>query len=54
VSMIKRAVHQSLTADLRTSLDLASSHLAVVQSTKDHAEALSALRERREPVFKDH
>jgi enoyl-CoA hydratase/carnithine racemase len=51
VSMIKRAVHQSLTADLRTSLDLASSHLAVVQSTQDHAEALSALAEHREPTF---
>jgi enoyl-CoA hydratase/carnithine racemase len=54
VSMIKRAVYQSLATDLRTSLDLASSHLAVVQSTEDHAEAISALRERREPVFKDH
>ncbi len=54
VSMIKRTVYQSLAADLRTSLDLASSHLAVVQSTQDHTEAFSALRERREPVFKDH
>ena len=54
VSMIKRAVYQSLATDLRTSLDLASSHLAVVQSTQDHAEALSALRERRAPVFINH
>jgi enoyl-CoA hydratase/carnithine racemase len=54
VSMIKRAVYQSLATDLRTSLDLASSHFAVVQSTEDRTEAMSALRERREPVFKDH
>jgi enoyl-CoA hydratase/carnithine racemase len=54
VSMIKRAVYQSLATDLRTSLDLTSSHLAVVQSTQDHAEALSALRERRAPVFTNH
>jgi enoyl-CoA hydratase/carnithine racemase len=54
VSMIKRAVYQSLATDLRTSLDLASSHLAVVQSTQDRTEAMSALSEHREPVFKDH
>ena len=54
VSMIKRAVYQSLATDLRTSLDLASSHFAVVQSTEDRTEAMSALGERREPVFKDH
>ena len=54
VSMIKRAVYQSLATDVRTSLDLASSHLAVVQSTEDRTEAMSALSEHREPVFKDH
>ena len=32
----------------------ASSHLAVVQSTEDSTEAVSALREHREPVFKGH
>jgi 2-(1,2-epoxy-1,2-dihydrophenyl)acetyl-CoA isomerase len=52
--MIKRAVYQSLATDLRTSLDLASSQFAIVQSTEDRTEAMSALRERREPVFKDH
>ncbi|MER5628002.1 enoyl-CoA hydratase-related protein [Streptosporangium sp. NPDC002544] len=52
VSMIKRAVYQSLRSDLRTSLDLISSHLAVVQSTEDYAEAMSAFRDRRPPVFK--
>ena len=47
-------MYQSRATDLWTSLDLASSHLAVVQSTQDHAEALSALRERRTRVFTNH
>lgn len=49
--MIKRSVYQSSTADLRTSLDLVSSHMAVVQTTKDTAEALRAAAERRQPRF---
>lgn len=53
VSMMKRAVYQSLDIDLRTSLDLVSSHLAVVQSTEDHDEAASAAHDRRTPVFKN-
>jgi enoyl-CoA hydratase/carnithine racemase len=51
VSMIKRAVYQSQTIDLRTSLDLISSHMGIVQSTSDYAEAMQALRERRPGVF---
>jgi enoyl-CoA hydratase/carnithine racemase len=51
ISMIKRAVYQSLDSDLRTSLDLISSHMGIVQSTRDYAEAMKALRERRTPVF---
>lgn len=47
VQMIKRATYQSLGTDLRTSLDLISSHLAVIQSTEDAAEALAAFRGRR-------
>lgn len=49
--MIKRAVYQSARSDLRTSLDLISSHMAVVQSTHDHKEAFSARREGRPPRF---
>lgn len=52
VSMIKRLVYQSLSSDLATSLDLASSQMAVVQSTSDYAEAMSAFNERRAPVFR--
>jgi enoyl-CoA hydratase/carnithine racemase len=44
VGMLKRALYQSLTTDLRTSLDLASSHMGIVRSTSDSREALSAIR----------
>jgi enoyl-CoA hydratase/carnithine racemase len=53
VSMIKRSVYQSQHLDLRTSLDLISSHMGIVQSTADQAEAMEAFRERRPPVFRD-
>jgi enoyl-CoA hydratase/carnithine racemase len=51
VSMIKRVVYQSQTVDLRTSLDLISSHMGIVQSTSDYAEATQAFRERRPAAF---
>jgi enoyl-CoA hydratase/carnithine racemase len=51
VAMIKRATYQSARADLRTALDLISSHMGIVTSTEDSAEALAAFRERRQPVF---
>lgn len=49
--MIKRAVYQSARSDLRTSLDLISSHMAVAQSMQEHAEAFNAFREGRPPSF---
>ena len=52
IRAIKRTVHQSARTDLRTSLDLISSHMAVVQSTEDSAEAMSAFREKRTPHFR--
>jgi enoyl-CoA hydratase/carnithine racemase len=52
VSMVKRHAYQSLRMDLRTSLDLISSHMGIVQSTE--AEAMAAFRERRAPLFIDH
>lgn len=54
VRMIKRATYQSARTDLRTALDLISSHMAVVQGTDDSAEAMAAFRDRRPPVFGDH
>ena len=44
-------MYQSARTDLRTSLDLISSHQAIVQSTEDSAEALAAFREKRRPNF---
>jgi len=51
VGVIKRATYQSLRLDLRTHLDLISSHMAVVQSTSDSREAFAAFREKRPGHF---
>ncbi|WP_174183774.1 enoyl-CoA hydratase/isomerase family protein [Nocardia barduliensis] len=51
VRMIKRATYQSAGTDLRTALDLISSHFAVVAATEDAAEALAAMREKRAPNY---
>ncbi len=45
--MIKRATYQSARCDLRTALDLISSHMAVARSTADAREAFAAYVERR-------
>jgi enoyl-CoA hydratase/carnithine racemase len=50
-AMIKRATYQSANCDLRTALDLISSHMAVVQSTHDSREAYQAFVEKRPGVF---
>jgi enoyl-CoA hydratase/carnithine racemase len=54
VRTIKRAVYQSARADLRTALDLISSHMSVVTSTQDSAEALAAFREKRPGRYVGH
>ncbi|WP_342643727.1 enoyl-CoA hydratase/isomerase family protein [Rhodoligotrophos ferricapiens] len=46
LKMIKRAVYQGLRSDLRTSLDLISSHYAVVTSTEEHRAAVRKFIER--------
>jgi enoyl-CoA hydratase/carnithine racemase len=51
VQMIKRAVRGAERHDLRTALDLISSHQAIVTATRDSTEAFAAFRERRPPVF---
>jgi enoyl-CoA hydratase/carnithine racemase len=51
IRFIKRAVYQGMRIDLRTSLDLISSHFAVVTSTADHKEAVQAWQEKRKPKF---
>ena len=51
IRMIKRLVYQSLRLDLRTHLDLVSSHMAIVRQTADHAEGVAAFKDKRPPRF---
>ncbi len=52
VAMIKRAVYQSLTCDLRTSLELIASQMTIVQTTDDYREAIAAYKEKRPGNYK--
>jgi enoyl-CoA hydratase/carnithine racemase len=52
IRMIKRLVYQSMKLDLRTHLDLVSSHMAVVRETEDHKEGVQAFKEKRPPKFR--
>ena len=52
IRMIKRLVYQSLRLDLRTHLDLVSSHMAVVRQTADHKEGVAAFKDKRAPKFR--
>jgi enoyl-CoA hydratase/carnithine racemase len=47
VQLIKRNVYQSASSDLRSSLELAASHMGIVRTLADSAEAMAAFRERR-------
>jgi enoyl-CoA hydratase/carnithine racemase len=51
IRLIKRATYQSLRTDLRTSLDLISSHTGVIGPMHDSAEARAAFAGRRPPRF---
>ena len=46
------SIYQSLTTDLRTSLDLISSHMGVVKMTEDSKEAIASFKEKRKGNFK--
>ena len=47
VRLIKRTMKASLTMDLRSSLDMVSSHMILARSSEDHKEAIAAWREKR-------
>jgi enoyl-CoA hydratase/carnithine racemase len=51
VQFIKSAVRRSRRMDVRTSLDLISSHMAIVMATEDHREAMQAFGEKRPGRF---
>ncbi len=52
MKLVKRAVKQSPSMDLNTHLDLVSSHMLITRPSEDHAEAILAYEEGREPEFK--
>jgi 2-(1,2-epoxy-1,2-dihydrophenyl)acetyl-CoA isomerase len=51
IRMTKRAVYQGLRTDLRTSLDLISSHIGLAFQSDDHIEGVKAALEKRKPKF---
>lgn len=52
IRMTKRAVYSALKTDLRTALDMVSSHMAIVTESADHKEAVQGFIEKRPPNFK--
>lgn len=52
VGLIKRLVYQNQTMDLRSSLDMVSSHMTLARMSEDHVEAITAWREKRPGAFK--
>ncbi|MEP1469466.1 MAG: enoyl-CoA hydratase-related protein [Halieaceae bacterium] len=52
MALVKRAVQQSQAMDLNTHLDMVSSHMLITRPSEDHAEAIKAHEEGRDPIFK--
>lgn len=51
IRMTKRAVYQCQRTDLRTALDLISSHVAITMQSEDHREGIDAAKNKRTPHF---
>lgn len=52
IRLIKRAVYQNRQMDLRSSLDMISSHMGIVTELDDYHEGVQAIVEKRKPNFK--
>ena len=53
VRLIKRTMKAGLEMDLRSSLDMVSSHMILARSSEDHKEAIAAWREKRPGNYKN-
>ncbi|MED5360322.1 MAG: enoyl-CoA hydratase-related protein [Pseudomonadota bacterium] len=53
VRLIKRTMKAGLNMDLRSSLDMVSSHMVLARSSEDHKEAIAAWREKRPGNYKN-
>jgi enoyl-CoA hydratase/carnithine racemase len=51
IRTVKRAVYQGMRMDLRTHLDMLSSHMGYIRQTDDHREGARAFVEKRAPNF---
>ncbi|MEM6683526.1 MAG: enoyl-CoA hydratase-related protein [Pseudomonadota bacterium] len=52
LKLIRRGVYQSADLSLDAALELTSSHMAITRTSADHAEAVAAYTEGREPVYR--
>ena len=52
IKFVKRAVYQSQTMSLRSSLDYISSAMGLITELPDYKEGVAAVQEKRKPVFK--
>ena len=52
VRMLKRMVYQGQRMDMRTHLDMTSSHMSIVRKTDDYKNAVKAFANKEKPVFK--
>ena len=52
VQIVKRVMRLGLDQDLAAALDIVASAMPIVRSSEDHAEAVTAFKEKRTPNFK--
>ena len=51
VRLIKRAVYEGLSMNLKTGLELVSAYLSIARTSNDHTEAVAAFRDKRDGNF---